>query len=326
MHAVRPVRGIGRSMRHHFFLTAAAGLWGASLAAQTPTGPAPTGLDVLVNSPSSIHVTWTRGTSVSAYMVARYRSSNMTTPERQSAWMTATTTSWDDPGLVGGTTYVYRLAARYANMTIGVADKTVALPVIADAPAPVLKGASQDFQSIWPGLCFDLPPNATGVSVQRQREGNSTVLTITPAPIAPSAIAGRCGPTTFLWLDNSLTTIGTYYYSVTADLSDGRKGTSAWVKYVPTLPDPTSVTVKKQDSYTALVTFGRPGASLGASGCKLFGTGLPAAGVDATTFDMNTGGTIVVPSLAAGTYTWSLRAVYRPGLMSPGVPVTITMP
>ena len=41
---------------------------------------------------------------------------------------------------------------------------------------------------------------------------------------------------------------------------------------------------------------------------------------------MNTGGTIVVPSLAAGTYTWSLRAVYRPGLMSPGVPVTITMP
>src|SRR5438876_12029763 len=120
-------------MRHLPMLVA--GLCAASLSAQTPTGPAPTGLEVQVNSPTSVHVTWTKGLNVGAYMVARYRASNMTTPERQSAWMSVTTTSWDDSGLTGGPTYVYRLAARYTNTTIGVAEKSVAPPVIPQAPA-----------------------------------------------------------------------------------------------------------------------------------------------------------------------------------------------
>jgi hypothetical protein len=259
-------------------------------------------------------------------MVARYRASNMTTPERQSAWMSATTTTWDDPGLTGGTTYVYRLAARYANMTIGVADKTVALPVIADAPAPIIKGIPQVVQSIWADLCFELPPNTTGVSVQRQREGNSTIQTLTTASIPPSALTGiRCSATTYAWIDSTLTATGSYYYSVVAEFADGRKGASAWTKFVTANSDPTAVSAAKKDSYTALVKFGPP-ASVAPAGYKLFGSALPAAGIDATFDAFNNAGTVLVPSLAAGTYTWYLRAVYKPGITSPGVLVTISMP
>jgi hypothetical protein len=302
----------------------AAGLLAASVSAQTPTGPAPTGLEALANSPTSVHVTWTKGLNITAYMVARYRSTNMTTPERQSAWMSATTTTWDDPGLTGGTTYVYRLAARYSNLTIGVADKSIALPVIADAPAPVITNLAQTAEAIWPSACFDLPSNATALSVQRQREGSSTIETITPTPIPIAALTARCGASTYWWIDSSLTVTATFYYSLIAQLSDGRKGASPWTKYVPTLPAPLEVAVFKQDSYTAVVTFRPP--PIRAAGYKLFGTGLPAAGVDGT-FDLrNMSGKVVLSNLAAGAYTWYLKAVFKPGLMSGGVPVTISMP
>jgi len=313
-------------MRHHDLVIVVAGLLGASLSAQTPTGPAPTGLEALVNSQTSVHVTWTKGLSVNAYMVARYRASNMTTPERQSAWMSATTTTWDDPGLVAGTTYVYRLAARYSNLTTGVADKSVALPLIADAPAPVIKGVEQFVQYIWANMCFELPSNTTGVSVQRQREGNSTIQTLTPASVPPSALTGkRCSATTYAWVDSTLTATGSYYYSVVAELADGRKGPSAWTKFVTATLDPTAVSAAKKDSYTALVKFGPP-ATVQPAGYKLFGSALPAAGIDATFDALNNAGTVLVPNLAAGTYTWYLRAVYKPGITSPGVLVTISMP
>ena len=316
-------------MRHHNLLIATATLCAAAASpAQTPTGHAPTGLEVLVNSPTSVHMTWTRGLSVTAYMVARYRSSNMTTPEHQSAWMSATTTTWDDSGLIGGTTYVYRLAARYVNMTIGVADKSVALPVIADAPAAIIVGMLQVPGSIWANVCFTLPPNTSAISVQRQREGNSTIQTITAAPIPLSALIGamRCSATTgAAWVDSTLTAAGSYYYSVVAELADGRKGASAWTKFVTVTPDPTGVSAAKRDSYTALVRFSGPASGM-AAGYKLFGSALPPAGMDATFDGSTNAGTVVVPNLAAGTYTWSMRAVYRPGIMSPGVPVTISMP
>jgi len=47
-------------MRHHNILTVAVGLLAASVSAQTPTGPAPTGLEALANSPTSVHVTRTK--------------------------------------------------------------------------------------------------------------------------------------------------------------------------------------------------------------------------------------------------------------------------
>ena len=312
-------------MRHHTFLMIAGVLCAVSLPAQTPTGPAPTGFDVLVNSPSSVRATWMKGTSITAYMVARYRSSNLTTPERQSAWMTSTTTSWDDPGLVGGVTYVYRLAARYSNNTIGVAEKSVPLPVIADAPAPVIRAAQQSPSWVGPDICFDLAPNTVAVTVQRQRDGNSTIEPLTAAPI-PTSTLRKCGVSTFLYTDTTVNAQGKYYYSVIGDLSDGRKGTSAWTAYSTTLNAPTNVSVTKRDSYTAVVSFGSPpGAS--PNGYRIVGTGLPAAGIDASSYvTFNGPGTFVLPNLAAGTYSWWVHAVYKPGLLSGGVPVTISMP
>jgi hypothetical protein len=280
---------------------------------------------VLVNTPSSVRATWTKGTSITAYMIARYRSTNLTTPERQSAWLTSTTTSWDDPGLVGGVTYVYRLAAKYSNNTIGVAEKTVPLPVVADAPAPIIKATGQTRQWIGPDICFDLAPNTTAVTVQRQREGNSTIQTVTAAAIPVTAL-GKCGVSTFLYTDTTVAAIGKYYYSITGALSDGRSGTSAWSAYTPVLNAPTGVSVSKRDSYTAIVIFRTP-AGTQPAGYKMVGTTLPAAGIDPTTFEiMNNSGTFVVSNLAAGTYSWFVHAVYKPGLMSGGVPVTITMP
>ena len=313
-------------MRHHNLLMIAGVLCAASVSAQTPTptGPAPIGFDVLVNSPSSVRATWTRGTNVSAYMVARYRSSNLTTPERQSAWMTSTTTSWDDPGLVGGVTYVYRLAARYTNNTYGVAEKTVPLPVIADAPAPVLGGIGQHDRSIGADVCFTVPPNTTTLSLQRQREGNSTIQMVTPAPIPLSALT-KCGQTVYLLVDTTLTATGKYYYSVVGNLSDGRTGTSAWSTYTPVLGAPTNVTVTKRDHYTAVVSFNGPGGTMPA-GFKMDGTGLPAAGMDVPWDLFTTPVTVVMPNLAAGTYTWYVKTVWKPGLFSGAVPVTVTMP
>ena len=220
-------------MRHHTFLMIAGGLCAASLPAQTPTGPAPTGFDVLVNSPSSVRATWTRGTSITAYMVARYRSSNLTTPERQSAWLSATTTSWDDPGLVGGTTYVYRLAAKYSNNTIGVAEKTVPLPVVADAPAPVITG-QQAAQSIGAGHVFRSSPQRNfreRAASARGEQHNSIDHPSADSDVGAQSLRRKH----FLWSDNTLTAAAKYYYSVIGDLSDGRKGTSAWSAFTPVL-------------------------------------------------------------------------------------------
>jgi hypothetical protein len=71
-------------------------------------------------------------------MVARYRASNMTTPERKKCVDECHDHDVDDP-LNGGTTYVPPRRA-LLNLTTGVAEKSVALPVIADAPAPIFRG------------------------------------------------------------------------------------------------------------------------------------------------------------------------------------------
>ena len=55
------------------------------------------------------------------------------------------------------------------------------------------------------------------------------------------------------------------------------------IEGVKRIADRLDVIATKQDSYTAVVKFRRP--AIAPAGYKLFGTGLPAAGVDATTLE-----------------------------------------
>jgi hypothetical protein len=194
-------------------------------------------------------------------------------------------------------------------------------PRLPPAPAPVVIAADQPPRAIWALIRFNLPPNVSGVVVSRQQAGAQGVV-LTPNPV-PVASLQRQSQTEYGYYDNTLTALGTYSYSVVAVYADGRTGISAPVSFTPQLYEARSVNVQKADPYTAVITFAN--SALPAQTFRLYGTGIPAYGVEAF-IDRMGHGKVTVGSLAAGTYNWVLRAEFQPGIRSAGVPVAVTLP
>lgn len=198
----------------------------------------------------------------------------------------------------------------------------IATPRLPPAPAPVWSSVNQAPNAIWPQLWFQVPEGTTGIRVSRQPAGGAWAL-ITPTTVPLSSVPTPTGQY-YYWTDNTLTALGAYNYTVTGVLADGRMGTSAAIAYAPTITEPTSVTATKADPWTAVVTFQPSKATTDTY--RLYGTGLPAVGTQATFDPYRGGGSVRISGLAAGSYSWVLRAIYAPNIRTAGVPVSITLP
>ena len=210
-----------------------------------------------------------------------------------------------------------------ADAQIAPGDKTVQLP---PPPAPVLAGADQQVRTIYPLIRFDLPPTTTAILVSRRPPGSTASVLLTPTPIPIASVMKYPYPdrTYYVWPDNTLPALGTYSYAIAAVQSDGRTGVSSWLSYTPQLYEATNVTVQKTSSYSAVVYFTK--SLLGAKAYRLYGTGIPAFGVEATIDRTLLHGSVQMGNLAAGTYNWILRAEFDPGIRTSGVPVSVTLP
>ena len=210
-----------------------------------------------------------------------------------------------------------------AEAQIAPGDKTIQLPPV---PAPVLGGADQQVRTIYPLIRFDLPTTAVAILVSRRPPGSTTAVLLTPTPVPIASISKYTYPdrTYYVWLDNTLPAVGTYSYAIATVQSDGRTGISSWLSYTPQLYEATSVSVQKTSSYSAVVYFTK--SALGAKTYRLYGTGIPAFGVEATMERNLLHGSVQMGNLAAGTYNWILRAEFDPGVRSNGVPVSVTLP
>jgi len=74
-----------------------------------PGNPAPTGVTITVVNATTLRISWTAGAGVTEYLLERAPGSGGTFAEI--ARPSSAATSYDDAGLVAGTTYRYRLAA-----------------------------------------------------------------------------------------------------------------------------------------------------------------------------------------------------------------------
>jgi hypothetical protein len=200
-------------------------------------------------------------------------------------------------------------------------------PRMPAGPAPIMSAPTQEPGSIWARLSFQLPPNAVQIRVVRQQAGSTQGVLLTPQPV-PVVKLGRVDAA-YVWTDPTVPALGTYSYAVSVDLDDGRVGNSSPVSFSPQIFEPTSVRGLKASPYSAVVEF-KDGAVPG-SIYRLYGTGLPTFGVDAKPgTDPSGAGTtlwsVYLQNLAAGTYNWVVRAEFKPGIKSNGVPVSVTLP
>jgi hypothetical protein len=221
-------------------------------------------------------------------------------------------------GALVGLTAVARASAQIAP-----GDKIVKLP---PPPAPVLAAADQTVRTIYPLVRFDLPPNTVAIRVSRQQAGGTILLTPTDVPIASVNKVTMIDHTYYVWLDNTLTALGTYSYSVSAVQSDGQVGVSSWLPFTPQIYEAQTVAVQKTSPYSAVVTFSSS-TPLPARTYKLYGTGIVPYGLQATTTDkVGRSWAVQVGNLAAGTYNWIVRAEFDPGIRTSGVPVSVKLP
>jgi hypothetical protein len=310
-------------------------------AQERPGAAPPTSAQATVTSPTSVRITWGIARGARSYGVARFRQPDVTTPERNSGALAATT--WDDAGLAAGATYLYRIAAQYVDGRVGVAEVSVTMPRnlggitrataprLPPAPAPTLKSASQQAETIWPELVFDLPPEATGIRVLRQQAGGPQTA-VTPAAVPRSELRQVRERSVYEhgWVDKSLTVLGSYSYVVVADYSDGRTANSAPLTFAPQVSEATNARAMRANPYDVLIQFND--SPLPALKYTIKGSNLPPYGVEATQApgEPQPPGRRVwqlwMKSLAAGTYQWTVQASFAPGVLSPGVPVTVTIP
>lgn len=214
------------------------------------------------------------------------------------------------------------VAVAGANAQIAPGDKLVVLPA---APAPVLAAADQQVRTIYPLIRFDLPTNAVAIRVRRLTPVSTTPVLLTPTdiPIA-SVLKIVMDHTYYAFVDNTLTALGSYSYSVSAVLDDGRVGTSGWISFSPQVYEPQNVTAQKLSPYSVAVVFSN--SVFPARTYRLYGTGIAPFGMQATTDKMGRTWSVQLGNLAAGTYNFVVRAEFDPGIRSNGVPVSVTLP
>lgn len=204
-------------------------------------------------------------------------------------------------------------------------------PRLPPAPAAIVTSVLQTNWTIYPQLRFDLPPGTVGVRVLRQTKGGQPEL-LTPTSLPADKLADRRGG--YRWIDQTVPALGTYEYSVIAELDDGRQGPSAWFLYSPQLYEAINVRTTKLSNYNVQVEFND--GAVAAVGYRLFGTGIAAIGEpavadqlmyrDPTTNADYRVWRLVRTGLAAGTYNWVLRGEYQPGVRTAGVPISVVMP
>jgi len=205
-------------------------------------------------------------------------------------------------------------------------------PRLPPAPAAILMSASQQAGTIYPALRFDLPSGTVGVRVLRQTNGGSPQL-LTPTALPAGKLAAP-GGTGYQWTDQTVPALGSYAYSVVAELDDGRQGPSAWLPYSPQVYEATNLKVVKLSNYDVRVEFND--GAISAAGYRLFGTGIAATGEpavlqqlmyqDPVTRQLYRVWHLVRGGLAAGSYNWVLRGEFQPGVRTAGVPVSVVMP
>jgi hypothetical protein len=205
-----------------------------------------------------------------------------------------------------------------------VVRQPIGTPRLSPAPAPVMSSVNQTPQTIFPQIWFQVPQGVVSILVSRTPAGG-TGTAVTPKPVPLSQVPTPTGQY-YYWTDNTLNALGTYSYQVAGIQADGRTGTSTPIAYTPVVTEPMSLTVTKPNPFTATITFQQ--SKMAAQAYRLYGSGLPASGVFATVnaSDPRAAGTVSVGDLAAGTYNWVLKAQYSPGVLTAGVPVTVTVP
>lgn len=206
-------------------------------------------------------------------------------------------------------------------------------PRLGPAPAAIVTSALQTNWTIYPSLQFDLPPGTVGVRVLRQPKGGQPQL-LTPTPLPADKLTDRTGRAGYQWIDQTVPALGTYEYSVVAELDDGRQGPSAWFPYSPQVYEAINVKPTKLSNYNVEIVFND--GAVAAVGYRLFGTGIAAIGEpavadqqlyqDPATRALYRVWRVVRTGLAAGTYNWVLRGEYQPGVRTAGVPVSVVMP
>ncbi|MGE0552097.1 MAG: hypothetical protein AB7R55_01580 [Gemmatimonadales bacterium] len=287
-------------------------------------------------------MTWATSRLVRSYGVARFRQPNVATPERNSGPVAGG--AWDDTGLTGGQTYLYRVAAQYGDGSVGMADVSLTLPanptvgrtprapapILPPAPAPTLKGIDQVAESIWPELAFALPPETSAIRIMRQQPGGQPIM-VTPTPVPVAQLQRGDLLYAHRWTDDTPQALGNYSYLVVAEFGDGRTSNSAWLWFTPQVPEASNVRAVQAGRYVAAIQFND--SPIPASKYLVFGSGLPSFGTEATSSIVQVAGagpvrvwTVVMNNLAAGTYSWTVRTEFKPGIRSAGVPVTFTMP
>jgi hypothetical protein len=205
-------------------------------------------------------------------------------------------------------------------------------PRLGPAPAAIVTSALQTNWTIYPQLRFDLPPGTVGVRVRRQTKGGQPEL-LTPTSLPADKLGDRRGGG-YRWIDQTVPALGTYEYSVVAELADGRQGPSAWFPYSPKVYEAINVRLTKLSSYNVQIEFND--GAVAAVGYRLFGTGIAAIGEpavadqqlyqDPATRALYRVWRVARTGLAAGTYNWVLRGEFQPGVRTAGVPVSVVMP
>ncbi len=205
-------------------------------------------------------------------------------------------------------------------------------PRLGPTPAAIVTGIWQTNWTIYPWLQFELPPGTVGVRVLRQLKGGQPeLLTPTSLPAAKLADPLKGG---YKWIDQTVPALGTYEYSVVAELADGRQGPSAWFLYSPQVYEAINVRLTKLTNYNVQIEFND--GAVAAGSYRLFGTGIAAMGEpavaeqelyqDPATRALYRVWRVTRTGLAAGTYTWVLRGEYQPGVRTAGVPIAVVMP
>lgn len=217
------------------------------------------------------------------------------------------------------------LMAVMATTAVAQVPRTGVNPRLPPAPAPALSSVNQTPGTIFPQIWFQVAQGVVSILVSRTPQGG-TPIAVTPAPVPLSQVPTPTGQY-YYWTDNTLNALGMYTYQVAAVYGDGRTGISTPIAYSPVITEPSGLAVTKPNPFTAVIAF-QPSKSQ-AQAYRLFGTGLPTYGVQATNAGGATsaqGWTVTVGNLAAGTYNWILRAEYAPGVRTNGVPVAVTLP
>jgi len=217
------------------------------LTGYAPTGPpsAPTGL-VATAGNNSIALTWQTVLGASSYNVLRGSTSG---GESMTPVGTASSPTFQDNGLINGTTYYYEVTAVNSSGQSGVSNEANATPQATAPPAPVLSGTAGNGQAV---LSWSAAAGATSYNIYEGTTSGGE----SSGPIAT-------GVTMTTYSATGLTNRATYYFEVAGVNNVGTGSTSNEVAVTPVGPPaaPTNLTARGGNGQALLSWTASSGAS-----------------------------------------------------------------